>query len=52
MEKVEQVEFRNANAYPPEITQTDEYGNLYLMLGVWVLSMLAMGILWKQRKTA
>lgn len=51
-EKVEQVEFRNAYAYPPEIPQTGESGNLPLMLGLWVLSLLAMGLLWKQRKTA
>lgn len=51
-EKVEQMVFRNDYAYPPEIPQTGESGNLPLMLGLWVLSLLAMGLLWKQRKTA
>ena len=51
-EKVEQVVFRNDYAYPPEIPQTGESGSLPLMLGLWVLSLLAMGLLWKQRKTA
>ena len=50
-EKVEQVVFRNDYAYPPEIPQTGESGSLPLMLGLWVCSLLAVGFLWKQRKT-
>lgn len=50
-EKVEQVVFRNDYAYPPEIPQTGESGNLPLMLGLWVCSLLAVVFLWKQRKT-
>ena len=50
-EKVEQVVFRNDYAYPPEIPQTGESGNLPLMLGLWVCSLLAVAFLWKQRKT-
>lgn len=50
-EKVEQMVFRNDYAYPPEIPQTGESGNLPLMLGLWVCSLLAVAFLWKQRKT-
>lgn len=36
---------------PVEIPQTGESGVLPLMLGLWASSLLAVGLLWKQRKT-
>ncbi len=44
--------FVNSYEKPPvEIPQTGESGNLSLMLGLWVCSLLAVAFLWKQRKT-
>lgn len=50
--KSDSAMFVNSYEKPPvEIPQTGESGNLPLMLGVWVCSLLAVGLLWKQRKT-
>lgn len=50
--KSDSAMFVNSYEKPPvEIPQTGESGNLPLMLGLWVCSLLAVGLLWKQRKT-
>ena len=50
--KSDSTMFVNSYEKPPvEIPQTGEFGNLPLMLGLWVCSLLAVGLLWKQRKT-
>lgn len=50
--KSDSAMFVNNYEKPPvEIPQTGESGNLPLMLGLWVCSLLAVGLLWKQRKT-
>ena len=50
--KSDSAMFVNSCEKPPvEIPQTGESGNLPLMLGLWVCSLLAVGLLWKQRKT-
>lgn len=50
--KSDSAMFVNSYDKPPvEIPQTGESGVLPLMLGLWVCSLLAVGLLWKQRKT-
>lgn len=50
--KSEAALFVNSYERPPvEIPQTGESGNLPLMLGLWVCSLLALALVWKQRKT-
>ena len=44
--------FVNRYERPPvEIPQTGEVENLSLILGLWVCSLLALALVWKQRKT-
>lgn len=50
--KTDAALFVNSYERPPvEIPQTGESGSLPLMLGLWVCSLLAVGLLWQQRKT-
>lgn len=50
--KSDSAMFVNSYDKPPvEIPQTGESGVLPLMLGLWASSLLAVGLLWKQRKT-
>ena len=50
--KSEAALFVNSYERPPvEIPQTGEVENLSLILGLWVCSLLAVALLWKQRKT-
>lgn len=51
-DKTDAALFVNSYERPPvEIPQTGEVENLSLILGLWVCSLLAVALLWKQRKT-
>ena len=51
-DKTDAALFVNSYERPPvEIPQTGEVENLSLILGLWVCSLLAVVLLWKQRKT-
>ena len=51
-DKTDAALFVNSYERPPvEIPQTGESADLPLMLGLWVCSLLALALVWKQRKT-